>query len=853
MSTSMPASRVNRVIRCFVSSTFVDMTIERDLLQKEIVPEIKAYCKDKGWQFEVIDLRWGISAEAAAHHRTMHICLSELDRCMKISPRPNMILLLGQRYGWIPIPEFLPSFDFNRVTAVSTKYEKRIFERWYELAADGNYELRPASDKLAEEIYAADEPVLRRVFDRVGVESNTDFRDSYCSSATEQEIIKGLFRFPDIKDHVLCYTRQLTDVPNTCADQFIETEFLERVENLKAKVRRFLDVESISDITLPYEQYIRDDFKTYFVDSIKTKLYEIVNKEIRENRKLTDEYIEDLYQAQILANSNLESTLGPNNLYLSIGVSAQSSCGTNIIKSLLRRIGEKYRDSDADTDLLWRLLLRLMPSNETEFNDIYLIGSERIKESDLLRQINWDSLPSLTSHKLYLIDSHNNISDISTKDIDFDYLCRPENLGKEVSLLILSLLVFSCNGVNEDEIMEILSLDNDFCRSLESHSYHKILPNALGAKRIPYTIWSRFYSFIEASITCRQTATGVTYSFTSEDLKQKAKHYIREREPSYESRVIRLMIQYYSNDVTFRKTRVVEALPYLYYITDQHKEFCNLVCNNEYLQVAAEHALIDNVLFYIEQIIASDEIDNHIIERLRSRYGFLVAEKSGILKYAKLNRTIVANHEANFKNYCEKYDIIYCYLNDIRIAKVFEDGKAIIVANSKGDSSGLLTMALYVDMISHERLGITYIPIYVTINATKTSYYKDDIVSANKHTDGRIIIYTDYGKVIFWDPQTGNLLIQKNDELNFEVDTLTPLWQSVLGKKGLNSEDKINGLVYQLCADGSLEIYDKKTGFIHSRIKDRFTEKAYMVTAVPANRSVVVTSEHAIVMLKFKD
>lgn len=849
----MSVNRVNRVIRCFVSSTFVDMAIERDLLQKEIVPEIKTYCKDKGWQFEVIDLRWGISAEAAAHHRTMHICLSELERCMRISPRPNMILLLGQRYGWIPAPEYMPAVDFNRVIAFSSDEEKSIFERWYGLSADGNYELRPASDKLTEDMYSADEPILRRVFDRVGMESNVAFREAYCSSATEQEIIQGLFRFSDVKDHVLCYTRQLKDVPSAYADQFIEKDFGERVEYIKAKVRKFVDEKSITDVTLSYEQYVADDFKTFFVDSIKTQLYEIVNREIRENRKLTDEYIEDIYQAQILANSDLEYVLGSKNLYLFLGVSAQSSCGTNVIKSLLRRIGEKYRNSDADTDLLRTLLLRLMPDNETEFKDIYLIGAERINDYDLLKQIKWNTLPTLSTHKIHFIDaeSNNNINNTSTGNIDIDFLCRPENLGKEVTLLILSLLVFSCNGVNEDEVMEMLSLDDGFCRSLES--YHKILPDASGGKRIPYTIWSRFYSFIEESITCRQTATGVTYSFTSDASKQKTKQYIRERMPLYESRVTCMMIQYYSKDVTFRKTRAVEALPYLYYITDQHKEFCNLICNNEYLQVAAEHALIDDVLFYIEQIMASENVDDHIVERLRGRYGFLSAEKSGLLKYAKLNRNAVISHEANFKNYCKKYDIVYCYLNDVRIAKVFEDGKAIIVADSKGDSSGMLTMGLYVDMISHERLGLIYIPIDITLNAARTSYSKDDIVSAHRRDDGKIIICTDYGKVFIWAPQTGNLSFQRTDELDCEVNNQTRLWQSVLDKSGQRSEDTINGLVYQLCEDGSLEMYDKKTGLTCSSIKNRFTEKAYMVVAVPVNRSVAVISEHAVVLMKFKD
>ena len=34
----------------------------------------------------------------------MNICLGEIARCQQVTPRPNFIVLLGDRYGWLPLP-----------------------------------------------------------------------------------------------------------------------------------------------------------------------------------------------------------------------------------------------------------------------------------------------------------------------------------------------------------------------------------------------------------------------------------------------------------------------------------------------------------------------------------------------------------------------------------------------------------------------------------------------------------------------------------------------------------------------------------------------------------------------------
>src|SRR4051812_20661043 len=97
--------RLRPVVRVFVSSTFTDMKAERNALQADVFPKLEAYCLSRRFQFQAIDLRWGVPTEAGLDHRTMRICFDELRRAQEMSPKPNFLLLLGDRYGWRPLPE----------------------------------------------------------------------------------------------------------------------------------------------------------------------------------------------------------------------------------------------------------------------------------------------------------------------------------------------------------------------------------------------------------------------------------------------------------------------------------------------------------------------------------------------------------------------------------------------------------------------------------------------------------------------------------------------------------------------------------------------------------------------------
>ena len=91
-------------IRVFISSTFLDMKVERDLLIKEVFPSLRRMCDPFGISVNEIDLRWGITEQESEKGETLPLCLSEIERC-----RPFFICMLGERYGWVPtnIPEDL--------------------------------------------------------------------------------------------------------------------------------------------------------------------------------------------------------------------------------------------------------------------------------------------------------------------------------------------------------------------------------------------------------------------------------------------------------------------------------------------------------------------------------------------------------------------------------------------------------------------------------------------------------------------------------------------------------------------------------------------------------------------------
>jgi Domain of unknown function (DUF4062) len=119
----VPASA--HTYRLFVSSTFMDFAAEREALHRHVFPALEELCRSAGARFQAVDLRWGISPEAEREQQTLAICLAEIDRSRRVTPRPNFLILLGARYGWQPPPAVIPALDFEEAMARVTDAEER--------------------------------------------------------------------------------------------------------------------------------------------------------------------------------------------------------------------------------------------------------------------------------------------------------------------------------------------------------------------------------------------------------------------------------------------------------------------------------------------------------------------------------------------------------------------------------------------------------------------------------------------------------------------------------------------------------------------------------------------------------
>jgi len=140
------ATPSSKVIRVFLSSTFVDFQEERSLLVKQVFPSLRRRAKSRGVDIVDVDLRWGVTAEQTERGETLPLCLAEIDNC-----RPYFISLLGERYGWVPPADF---------------YKPALLER---------------------------QPWL---MERMGG-----------ASVTELEILHGVLRNPEMAGHALFYLR----------------------------------------------------------------------------------------------------------------------------------------------------------------------------------------------------------------------------------------------------------------------------------------------------------------------------------------------------------------------------------------------------------------------------------------------------------------------------------------------------------------------------------------------------------------------------------------------------------------------------------------------------------------------
>jgi len=334
-------SKNNKTIKFFISSTFKDFEQERDILHKFVFPELKEICHKAKFGFQPIDLRWGVMDEAGYDQQTMNICLNEIKRSSH-EPKPNLLLLVGQRYGWVPLPYGIEAQEFEEILkkikslshiylySLKYKFEQSktvkvwykgqnidTIKEWYKLDKNAIPHTYYLKDKHK---YKDDRDGWSKIENQIKAAFQKASNDpKYHTSATEQEMDEGLDAVNN--EHTFAYFRTITDYEKAAIktrEDFIDSD-LSKLDDLSEKLRENANIPKDNQIILNNVKWsdIKKAKKTKYKNLSLTKAPKYLRKFQDKILKIFTEAIEKEIAAFIeKESSELNIELSEQNKFL---------------------------------------------------------------------------------------------------------------------------------------------------------------------------------------------------------------------------------------------------------------------------------------------------------------------------------------------------------------------------------------------------------------------------------------------------------------------------------------------------------------------------------------------------------
>jgi NACHT domain- and WD repeat-containing protein len=441
-------AQTSRTFRIFVSSTFSDLKAERNALQENIFPRLRELASAHGCRFQAIDLRWGVSEEAALDQQTMKICLGEIERCQKTSPRPNFIVLLGDRYGWQPLPLEILASEFEQIiNAITDRGERLLVESWYR--RDDNtipptYCLQPRQDEFIDpDKWASAESTLHGILEREAGKINLSSEEikKYSSSATEQEIDEGALKVSDGNEHVFCFLRDIQGLPDdgsAASFREVDPKVVQKQAELKERLRKQLS-GNVHEYTAQWQghdptlNHLDQMCEDVYGELSKVILAEVgiletvdpLEQEISAHEAFGQERARVFIGRTEILNAIEKYVIGNNSqplavwgasgsgksalmakaieqtqkhglevIYRFIGATPESSIGRALLESLCRQLSRRFGEDESHipteyTDLVQEFPKRLAMVKPDRPLVIFLDALDQLTESDHARNLAW--------------------------------------------------------------------------------------------------------------------------------------------------------------------------------------------------------------------------------------------------------------------------------------------------------------------------------------------------------------------------------------------------------------------------------------------------------------------------------
>ncbi|XP_067662722.1 NACHT and WD repeat domain-containing protein 2-like [Haliotis asinina] len=216
-----------KIVRIFTSSTFTDTRHERNALMERAYPALKEVCQQQGYEFQVVDMRWGIRDEATDDHMGTELCLREIDLCKKLSTGPSFVTFLSHKYGYRDFPNKIEAIEFDKLlAAVEEKEALVLLKTWFKRddnAVPPTYFLQPISSNLpdfrdeneekqksAKAAWYDQNLIMQKALVKAANEKlDTKTAHRYVMSVTEAEITRGIVESEDRSSSCLWFHRTI--------------------------------------------------------------------------------------------------------------------------------------------------------------------------------------------------------------------------------------------------------------------------------------------------------------------------------------------------------------------------------------------------------------------------------------------------------------------------------------------------------------------------------------------------------------------------------------------------------------------------------------------------------------------
>lgn len=263
----------SKTFKLFISSTFLDFKKEREILNTTIYEEISSFCKKYGYSFEIIDLHWGISLNAGYQQLTVPICLEEISKC-KNGLKPNFLMMVAERRGWVPLPETIYEEDWKLISSVISNTEQKSLCKWYNLdynAIPAVYHLKVRSgEMLKQENWEKEEKYILQILQSAAIKvfSKEKAQDFCFKSVTEKEIEHGFFMEDNKERNTLVVLR-------TSKNNITNSDLVSKIrEKLVYNHQQAIEFENYED---DYVQYLID-FEQRVTEALKEKIFEDIER-----------------------------------------------------------------------------------------------------------------------------------------------------------------------------------------------------------------------------------------------------------------------------------------------------------------------------------------------------------------------------------------------------------------------------------------------------------------------------------------------------------------------------------------------------------------------------------------------